>query len=82
MNLIKKWQFWMIIAIALVAFLFPKYSGQSGNGFMVPPGVSWNSTEYQCFGYEYDATPTMMDAPHSYNCVGIPYGKKIIQHTR
>lgn len=73
----------VIIIIAIIAFLFPKPAGKSGSGYQaIPPSsiVSWTDKECSCFGYKYDIDARLVDAPHRYNCIGIPFSCECIRH--
>jgi hypothetical protein len=72
----------LVIIVVLIAFLFPKPSGRVG-GKLPPPEAEYKriDKECSCFGYEFNATPGVMDAPHYYLCVGIPFSCRCVQYT-
>ncbi|MBW2982435.1 hypothetical protein KY343_06155 [Candidatus Woesearchaeota archaeon] len=82
MKLSKKALAWIISIIIIIAFLFPKPAGKIG-GKLPPPEAEYKriDKECSCLGYKFVANPRVMDAPHYYLCVGIPYSCKCVQHT-
>ena len=78
----KKWLIWVILIVILIAFLFPKPAGKLGSGFPPPTNeYSWTNEECLCFGYKLDMDKGVMDVPHEYSCIGIPFLCKCIENT-
>ncbi|MFC1753405.1 hypothetical protein ACFL96_08435 [Thermoproteota archaeon] len=70
-KIIRKWWFWVIIAVLLIAFLFPKPAGHEG-GPKQPEPYTWINEECLCLGYKFHANPNVMDVGQYYMCIGIP----------
>ena len=52
MDIVKRWWFWFIIGIVVIAFFFPKPSGDGGRLGVQPLPQTWNDKECSCFGFE------------------------------
>jgi len=61
-NWIRKYWYWILILLALLVLLFPKYSGESS--------ACTGNIECTCIGYSY-TTWAGPDAPYIKHCIGI-----------
>jgi len=76
----KKWLIIAIIALIVIAFIFPKDAGQTGMPGMMAPGGSWTDKECSCIGLKYHA-PLMIESRVTNLCAGIVSSCKCIEHT-
>ena len=81
MNIIKKWWFWVLIGVVLVAFFFPKPSGSGGRPGVQPLPQTWNNKECFCLGFEKNLNEQVTDAGYFNICFGIPLACKCTEST-
>ncbi|GEM_PF-7008018 len=78
MQILRKWQFYIILFVILVAFFVPKNSGYAGSGMNL--FSNWHEKECSCLGFKFESN--VIDGPTFYFCSGIPFSCKCFEKMR